>query len=62
MCIACEMGFLIAMDELPDGPPPGYPGYRAPAAALPDDSGFICDAPEETAPAAGPKPSVTGRE
>ena len=39
MCIACEMGFWIAMDELPDEPPPGFPGAR------PDEpSRFACEA------------------
>jgi hypothetical protein len=41
MCIACELGLLIAMDALPDAPPPGFP--RMPASA--DAAGFACDAP-----------------
>jgi len=49
MCIACELGFLIAMDELPDAPPPGFP--RGPSRAAGD---FSCDAPE----AAQPEPTT----
>lgn len=49
MCIACELGFLIAMDELPDAPPPGFP--RAPAG---EAAGFACDAPEAAPPAPAP--------
>lgn len=51
MCIACELGFLIAMDDLPDAPPPGYP--RAPSQAGAD---FVCDAPADapSAPAVPP--------
>jgi len=49
MCIACELGFLIAMDELPDAPPPGFP--RAPAG---EAAGFACDAPEAVPPAPAP--------
>jgi hypothetical protein len=45
MCIACELGLLIAIDALPDGPPPGFPGAR------PDDAArFACDAPETEPP------------
>jgi hypothetical protein len=48
MCIACELGLWIATDTLPDGPPPGFPGARAPQ----DDAArFACDAPEEAKPA-----------
>jgi hypothetical protein len=48
MCIACELGFWIAMDALPDGPPPGFPGARA----APDDAArFTCDTPDGTKPA-----------
>ncbi len=45
MCIACELGFLIAMDELPDEPPPGFP--RPPSR---DGAEFACDAPADTQP------------
>jgi hypothetical protein len=44
MCIACELGFWIAMDELPDGPPPGFPPPRQP---LNDIARFSCDAPQD---------------
>ena len=44
MCIACEMALLMALDELPDEPPPGFPRPRR-------DEGFACDAPDEAAPA-----------
>jgi hypothetical protein len=43
MCIACELGLLLALDDLPDEPPPGFPRPRKPAK---DASGFACDAPE----------------
>jgi hypothetical protein len=52
MCIACELGFLIAMDELPDTPPPGFP--RGPSRT---GAEFACDAPPadtQPAPAATP--------
>jgi len=51
MCIACELGFLIAMDELPDAPPPGFP--RRPTHGTAD---FACDAPAaaESAPTMAP--------
>jgi hypothetical protein len=52
MCIACELGFQIAMDELPDAPPLGFP-RRPPR----DDADFTCDAPPaatQPAPAAIP--------
>jgi hypothetical protein len=41
MCLACEMALLIALDDLPATPPPGFPGAR-------DDDGarFACDTPE----------------
>jgi hypothetical protein len=45
MCIACELGFLIAMDELPDEPPPGFP--RGPSRAAAE---FSCDAPADGQP------------
>ena len=41
MCIACEMALLIALDDLPASPPPGFPGAREDAAAR-----FACEAPE----------------
>ena len=28
MCIACEMAMLMALDDLPDEPPPGFPRPR----------------------------------
>ncbi len=47
MCIACELGLWIAMDAVPDGPPPGFPGARAPQ----DDAArFACDAPDGAKP------------
>jgi hypothetical protein len=42
MCIACELGLLIAMDALPHEPPPGFPRAPEPDAA----AGFACEAPE----------------
>jgi hypothetical protein len=48
MCIACELGLWIAMDALPDGPPPGFPGARA---APNVDARFACDAPDGAKPA-----------
>jgi hypothetical protein len=42
MCIACELGLLIAMDALPHEPPPGFPRPPAPA----ESADFACDAPE----------------
>jgi hypothetical protein len=40
MCMACELGLLLALDDFPDGPPPGFP--RAPT----DEAArFACDAP-----------------
>ena len=47
MCIACELGLWIAMDALPDGPPPGFPGARVPQD---DATRFACDAPEDAKP------------
>jgi hypothetical protein len=53
MCIACELGLWIAMDALPDAPPPGFPGARAPQ----DDAArFACDAPEDAKPARDAQP------
>jgi hypothetical protein len=48
MCIACELGLLLALDDLPDEPPPGFPRPPRPADAA---SAFACDAPpgEESA-------------
>jgi hypothetical protein len=48
MCIACELGFWIAMDALPDGPPPGFPGAHV---ASDDAARFTCDAPDDIKPA-----------
>ena len=47
MCIACEMGFWIAIDE----PPPG-------AVLTPEEQAarFACDMPEGEAPVAAPQP------
>jgi hypothetical protein len=43
MCIACEMAWMMALDELPDEPPPGFPRPRR-------EERFACDAPEQPAP------------
>jgi hypothetical protein len=48
MCIACELGFLIAMDALPDGPPPSFPRG--------DEARFACDAPVTATPAQAAQP------
>ena len=40
MCIACELALMIALDDLPTSPPPGFPGARTEDAAR-----FACDAP-----------------
>jgi hypothetical protein len=49
MCIACELALLIALDDLPAAPPPGFPGARS------DDAvSFACDAPADAAPPAAP--------
>jgi hypothetical protein len=45
MCIACELGLLIAMDALPDAPPSGFPRAPQPAEA----AGFACEA-SQTSP------------
>ena len=47
MCIACEMGFWIAIDE----PPPG-------ARVTPEQqtAPFVCDAPQDEAQAVAPPP------
>jgi hypothetical protein len=52
MCIACELGFWIAMDALPDGPPPGFPRARPHT----DAAQFACDAPEDLEPARNATP------
>ena len=44
MCIACEMALMMALDDLPDEPPPGFPRPRP-------DENFACDAPQEAKPA-----------
>jgi hypothetical protein len=44
MCMACEMAWMMALDEMPDEPPPGFPRPRR-------DEGFACDAPAEAKPA-----------
>jgi len=49
MCIACEMALLMALDELPATPPPGFPGARADDAAH-----FACDVPEQKLPTEAP--------
>ena len=35
MCIACEMAWMIALDDLPDEPPPGFPRPRPDETPLP---------------------------
>jgi hypothetical protein len=45
MCIACEMGLWIAMDDLPDVPPPGFPRARP----QDDAARFACDVPQQDA-------------
>jgi hypothetical protein len=57
MCIACELGFLIAMDALPDEPPPGFP--RRPSRAAGD---FSCDAPAPVQPAPNAPPAGDERK
>jgi hypothetical protein len=49
MCIACEMALMMALDELSDEPPPGFPRLRRDEA-----TGFACDVPEEAKPAPQP--------
>ena len=49
MCLACELALMIALDDLPAAPPPGFPGARADDAAR-----FACDAPADAAPLAAP--------
>ena len=41
--MACEMAWMMALDDVPDEPPPGFPRPRR-------DENFACDAPEEAAP------------
>jgi hypothetical protein len=48
MCIACELALMIALDDLPAAPPPGFPGARSDDAAR-----FACDVP-----AAEPQPAL----
>jgi hypothetical protein len=54
MCIACEMALLIALDDLPATPPPGFPG-------APDENTarFACEAPDVPPP---PEPQPTTDE
>lgn len=54
MCIACELGLMLALDEFPDGPPPGFP--RTPAAG--EAAGYACDAPDGDAPQPDASPKV----
>ena len=42
MCIACQLGFMIALADLPDQPPPGFPRPRGDHAY-----GFDCDGWDE---------------
>jgi hypothetical protein len=56
MCIACELGLLLAMDALPHEPPPGFPRPPAPA----DAGRFDCDAPDAK-PARQVRPSEDER-
>jgi hypothetical protein len=44
MCIGCEMGFWMAMDESPAAAV--APGARAAHSAKRSEDGFACDAPE----------------
>ena len=53
MCIACELGLMLALGDLPERPPPGFPRGK-PAE---DPARFACDAPsEKVAPPAEDKP------
>ena len=45
MCIACEMGLWIAMDDLQAEPPPGFPRVKP----VDDAARFACDTPPEGA-------------
>ena len=49
MCMACEMGFWVAVDEPPDQPPPGFPRVK-PRTDPRADGGFACDAPAADTP------------
>jgi hypothetical protein len=53
MCMACQMALLMALDDLPDEPPPGFPRLRRD-----EPAGFACEAPEE----AKPMPSIPDGE
>ena len=57
MCIACELALLIALDDLPAAPPPGFTGARSDDAAR-----FACDAPADEAPLATTQPKPDERE
>jgi hypothetical protein len=57
MCIACELGLLMAMDDFPDGPPPGFPRAPADAAAR-----FACDAPADETPKPATSPEADERK
>jgi hypothetical protein len=46
MCIACELGLMLAMGDLPDEPPPGFPRVKP----TPDAARFDCDAPAPAPP------------
>ena len=50
MCIACELGLMLAFDDLPDGPPPGFP--RPHMMPVNDAANFACDAPAADQPEA----------
>jgi hypothetical protein len=56
MCIACELALMIALDDLPAAPPPGFPGARTDDAAR-----FACDAPQ-TSPQPAPQPNADERK
>lgn len=56
MCIACEMALLIALDDLPATPPPGFPGAREDAAAR-----FVCESPD-LPPRSKPQPATDERK
>lgn len=46
MCIACEMGFWMAMEE----PPAATPKRKPRKTAAPEVEVFACDAPETVKP------------
>jgi hypothetical protein len=56
MCIACELALMIALDDLPAAPPPGFPGARTDDAAR-----FACDAPQTSSQPA-PQPNADERK